>query len=151
MLSHICSKSALDCLWTCIVTLRFQNPMVRHHIPITIVGDISYAQSHFSCWRIILGPEDLRPKETFAKFFENKLSDWQCVEGAVLGIVDGVGDGAGIDAMLVNVTVFVIPKFTILYGLDWNHQWIYGFIIDLLTCTNLIWYGIKSMTPTWEF
>lgn len=24
--------------------------------------------------------------ETFAKFFENKLSDWQCVEGAVLGI-----------------------------------------------------------------
>ena len=24
-------------------------------------------------------------KETFAKFFENKLSDWQCVEGAVLG------------------------------------------------------------------
>jgi hypothetical protein len=32
--------------------------------------------------------------------------------------VDGVGDGAGIDAMLENVTVFVIPEFTILYGLD---------------------------------
>lgn len=25
------------------------------------------------------------PEEVFAKFFQNKLSDWQCVEGAVAG------------------------------------------------------------------